>query len=107
MPARDATIRTLNVNYRHGKGGKLIARDLYEAVRRAILKSVPAGGYGIGFRDLPRAVERSAPRGLFDERSASWYTTTVKLDLEARGLIERVPGSKPQRLRRAKRAAGS
>jgi len=42
-----------------------------------------------------------------DERanlgSTGWYTTTVKLDLEAKGEIERVPGSTPQRLRRPKR----
>jgi hypothetical protein len=35
------------------------------------------------------------------EGSISWYVTTVKLDLEARGLIARVPGSHPQRLRMA------
>jgi hypothetical protein len=28
--------------------------------------------------------------------SVLWYYTTVKLDLEARGEIRRVPGSKPQ-----------
>jgi hypothetical protein len=28
--------------------------------------------------------------------SVSWYTTTVKLDLEARGGIARVKGAKPQ-----------
>jgi hypothetical protein len=33
-------------------------------------------------------------------RSVMWYVTTVALDLEARGEIERVPGSKPQRPRR-------
>jgi Family of unknown function (DUF6958) len=32
--------------------------------------------------------------------SVGWYTTSVNLDLEARGLIERVPGAQPQRLRR-------
>ena len=31
--------------------------------------------------------------------SVSWYTTTVKLDMEVKREIERVPGSKPQRLR--------
>ncbi len=28
--------------------------------------------------------------------SVMWYYTTVKLDLEARGEIRRVPGSRPQ-----------
>lgn len=32
--------------------------------------------------------------------SASRYTTSVKLGLEVRGVIERIPGAKPQRLRR-------
>ncbi len=33
------------------------------------------------------------------EGSVGWYATTVKLDLEARGLIERMPGESPQVLR--------
>ena len=35
--------------------------------------------------------------------SVSWYTTTVKLALEVRGEIKRVPGSKPQQLERAEK----
>ena len=31
--------------------------------------------------------------------SIGWYTTIVKLDLEARGLIDRIPDKKPQHLR--------
>jgi hypothetical protein len=31
--------------------------------------------------------------------SIGWYTTIVKLDLEARRLIERIPDKKPQHLR--------
>ena len=42
-----------------------------------------------------------------DERdrlgSVGWHVTTVKLELEVRGEIERIPGSKPQRLRLAAR----
>ena len=30
--------------------------------------------------------------------SVTWYVTTVKLDLEARGVIERIPKSRPQRI---------
>ena len=33
--------------------------------------------------------------------SVSWYATTVKLDMEVKGDIVRVPGAKPQRLRLA------
>ena len=36
--------------------------------------------------------------GSFDG-SINWYVTTVKLDLEARGVVERIPGKSPQRLR--------
>ena len=28
-----------------------------------------------------------------------WYVTTVKLDLEARGQLKRVPKSRPQRVK--------
>ena len=36
--------------------------------------------------------------GKFDG-SIMWYYTTVKLDLEARGLIERIPKTSPHQLR--------
>ncbi|MBW3603547.1 MAG: hypothetical protein KY460_01340 [Actinobacteria bacterium] len=35
---------------------------------------------------------------LWREASVGWYTTAVKLDLEAREVISRVPGSSPQLL---------
>ncbi|TMQ62323.1 MAG: hypothetical protein E6K78_11925 [Candidatus Eisenbacteria bacterium] len=93
---------TRNVNYARG-GGRRIARELYDAVKRAILNSVPRDGEGILFRDLSRAVSGRVPKALLRGRSVSWYTTTVKLDLEARGMIQRLPGRTPQRLRRTGR----
>jgi hypothetical protein len=33
-----------------------------------------------------------------EERFVTWYVTTVMLDLEAHGLVERAPKGKPQRL---------
>ena len=45
------------------------------------------------------AVERDLD-GSFDG-SIPWCVTTVKLDLEARRVIERVPSASPQRLRLA------
>jgi len=84
-----------------GKQSTRIDRWKYDAVRRAILEAVPAAGEGLAFRDLPKEVAR---RLSADERSrlgsVSWYTTTVKLDLEVKGELRRVPRVVPQRLLR-------
>jgi len=78
------------------KQGVNIDRKKYDQVREAILAEIDARGE-VAFSDLPPAVERRLPSF---EGSVSWYTVSVKLDLEARQLIERVPGKKPQHLRR-------
>lgn len=73
----------------------------YEIFKKVILDLIPQNDEGVPFKTLSDRVADQIPT---DERrklgSVGWYTTTVKLDLEARGLIERVPGSKPQYLRR-------
>jgi hypothetical protein len=91
-------IHTHNVNHTSGKGGRSIARDVYDAAKRAILESVPKGKVGITVPELLAEVSRRVPRRLFAGKSVAWYATTVKLDLEAHGLIARVPGARPQRL---------
>ncbi|MBF0239828.1 MAG: hypothetical protein HQM12_19175 [SAR324 cluster bacterium] len=79
--------------------GTRIEKWKYEAVKKAILQVVPKGGEGILFKDLATLVETGLPERIKASLgSVSWYTTTVKLDLEARGEIKRVPDSKPQRL---------
>jgi hypothetical protein len=85
-----------------GKRGVSIDGWKYRTVRQAVLKAVGKGKDGLAFSDLPRSVA-----SLLSEKdrqrlgSISWYVTTVKLDMEVNGEIERVPGAKPQRLRRA------
>lgn len=84
-----------------GKEGVNISKLKYEVVRHAILDALGAHGE-LAFADLPQAVaQRLEPD--FDG-SIGWYTTTVKLDLEARGLIERMPGKKRQVLRLSRTA---
>ena len=83
-----------------GKQGVNIDRAKYAVIRQAILDSIASQGEApfIGL-DEAVAARLSVP---FDG-SIGWYTTTVKLDLEARGEIERVPGKSPQMLRLATR----
>ena len=83
-----------------GSSGTRISKTKYNAYKKAILKVVPKSKEGITFNELPKAVKRVLPKDV--DGSVNWYTVCVKLDLEARGMIERIPGAKPQRLRRIK-----
>jgi hypothetical protein len=79
-----------------GKQGVNISKQKYAIMRQTILDALRAQGE-VTFTDLIEIV-RSELAGTF-EGSINWYVTTVKLDLEARGEIERIPPSSPQRLR--------
>ncbi|MCY4436730.1 MAG: hypothetical protein OXE05_05280 [Chloroflexi bacterium] len=78
-----------------GKAGVNIDKQKYDTVREAILQSLQDNGM-MTFKDLAAEVRRRL-EGSF-AGSISWYVTTVKLDLEARGEIKRVPKSGSQRL---------
>lgn len=91
-----ATIATRNPG--KGKQGPRIDAGRYEAMKTALLAVIPASGEGVRFADLAGLVEKRLPKATFAGASVPWYATVVKLDLEARGLIRRVPGSSPQRL---------
>ena len=82
-----------------GKSGVSISKQKYDVMRAAILKALEEEDEPT-FHELGDAVGNQL-EGNFDG-SIGWYYTTVKLDLEARGVIERVKGSRPQRLRLVK-----
>jgi hypothetical protein len=88
-------VRTLHPQKKQGVN---ISRQKYEIIREAILCVLKAEKE-ITFMKLSRAVEKEV-KGNF-EGSVTWYVTTVKLDLEARGEIKRVPNSRPQLVRLA------
>ncbi|MFW9889790.1 MAG: DUF6958 family protein [Candidatus Thorarchaeota archaeon] len=79
-----------------GKSGVTIERAKYDQIKSAILTSLQEVEV-LGFKDLGQMVKIKLA-GKFNG-SISWYYTTVKLDLEARGMIERVPNKTPQLLR--------
>lgn len=79
-----------------------VSRDRYEAVRDALLAVIPHTEEGVRFSALRELVAPHLPDGQVPRGGkVGWWVTTVKLDLEARGLIERVPKSSPQRLRKS------
>ena len=83
-------IRTLNPDKKQGVN---ISKEKYEIIRKAILSNLRAKKE-MTFMSLSRAVEKEL-NGDF-EGSVTWYVTTVKLDMEARGEVKRVPNSRPQ-----------
>ncbi|HUE99737.1 MAG TPA: hypothetical protein VMN99_10810 [Anaerolineales bacterium] len=83
-------IRTLHPQKKQGVN---ISREKYEIICKAILSTLQEHKE-ITFMNLSRTVEKEV-NGNF-EGSVTWYVTTVKLDLEARGKVKRVPNSRPQ-----------
>ena len=84
---------TIHTLHQDKKQGVKISKEKYETIRKAILSTLRKQRE-MTFMNLSRAVEKEV-RGNFDG-SVTWYVTTVKLDLEARGIIKRVPHSRPQ-----------
>lgn len=86
---RDPTAMSEKIQCLHpqGKKGVRIDRAKYDPIREAILAVLEAEGPCRFMRLAERVEDR-----LSDSfpGSVSWYTITVKLDLEARGVVERV-----------------
>ncbi len=71
----------------------------FDAVRGAILDAL--GDETIKAMDLrDRVGARLAKETLLRLGKLGWHVVTVKLEMEVRGEIERVPGKGPQRIRR-------
>ena len=82
-----------------GKKPTNIVKWKYEAISRAILDVLPTEGEGVLFKELSEMVlEKIGAEQMSSIGSHSWYTTTVKLDLEYRQLIYKVSKASPQRL---------
>lgn len=79
------------------KKGAVIDEGKYEIVKQVILDVVDERGV-IVFKEL---MEEVVHRLSGFNGSPSWYCTAVKLDLEAKGIIERVNKMSPQKIQRA------
>lgn len=82
-----------------GKKPTRIQKWKYDMIANAILAILAHKGDGVLFKELPHLVaDRIDNKVKNTIGSISWYTTTVKLDLECKNKIARISGSKPQRL---------
>ncbi len=81
-------IQTLHTDPR--KTNKRIDRDKYELVKTAILSALK--NKTLDHTELQNAVESILDPKF--EGSVAWYNETVKLDLEARGIVERIKEGK-------------
>ena len=79
-----------------GKKGVNILKSKYDIISAFILNKLREHD-SLTFESLSdQAVE--ALSDTFDGK-VLWYVVSVKLDLEARGIIERIPGTSPHQLK--------
>lgn len=88
MAKQDGKIELENVN--HPGQVKLVAADMYGAMRRAFLKILPKKAPGMTEAEIREGVLAHLPDELFPAGAkAGWWTKAVQLDLEAKGLVAR------------------
>lgn len=97
MAKRNETVLTRHPD--PAKRGMRVNRARYAAMRDALLAVVPADDAGVAYRELKARVAPHLPAEAFAGASIAWHVEAVKQDLLARGLVEIVPGARPQRLR--------
>ena len=78
------TENRIQAQHPHGKSGTNIEKDKYDIMKTSILTCLNENG-ATAFTVLMEYVNDHV--GEYFSGSAGWYYTTVKLDLEARGLI--------------------
>ena len=88
-------------NVNHPGNVRRVDAAMYGAMRRAFLRVVPSRSPGLTADEIREAVLAHLPAKLFPGGArAGWWTKTVQLDLEAKGLLSREK-TRPLRWRKA------
>ena len=88
-------------NFNHPGQFRLVDAAMYSAMKRAVLDVIPKCPPGLTVAALEQKVLPHLPQELFPNvTKAGWWTKTVQLDLEAKGILAREK-TIPLRLRRA------
>jgi hypothetical protein len=89
LPGRKSGQRVPILNPKPGTKPVRISAARYYDLKGAMLRTLGGCSRGIAFAELADACADSITSSLWEEASLGWYVTSVKLDLEARGLIHR------------------
>ncbi len=81
-----------------GKKGVHILKRWYDIIKEFILNTIKEHGE-ISYQRLDKLAVQQLKK-TFDGK-VGWYVVSVKLDLEAQKIIERVPKTSPHKLRMA------
>lgn len=79
-----------------GKKGVNILKRRYDVIRNFIMETL-SDHSEIAYQELDKLAVQKL-KDSFDGK-VGWYVVSVKLDLEARNLIERVPNTSPHEIR--------
>lgn len=87
---RQATSRVRVENVNHPGASSNVDAGMYQAMRAAMLKALPATTPGLTAAEMRDAIEPHLPADLFPGGAkAGWWAKTVQLDLEAKGVLSR------------------
>lgn len=104
MPTKARTGKRVTVrNVNHPGRTTQVDAAMYQGMRGALLKLLPAREPGMTLREMRRRIGPHLPNDLFPHgEGVSWWAKTVQLDLEAKGVVAR-DRSTPLRLHRTTR----
>ncbi|WP_420627393.1 DUF6958 family protein [Candidatus Leptofilum sp.] len=98
-------VKAQNVN--HPDHRQNLKEEKYTVIREAMLATLPGStSDGMPFLEMEEKVavylaDKSVPKEMFPKPgSVRWYCKSVQLDLEAKGIIERLPKRTPIHLRK-------
>ncbi|MDP9229060.1 MAG: hypothetical protein M3O67_00140 [Bacteroidota bacterium] len=85
-----------------GKHAVSIDKDKYDTIKKALVNSLKKK-VELTHKEILQAITEDFKKNKIKfEGSLEWYMESIKLDLEAGKIIERIPGKSPQKFRLSK-----
>lgn len=104
LARRRGRVEVFNATRPGGLDGWTMDLEQYELVRAHLLAELAGADGPVLLKDLVASTQAAlGEHPAFPNGRLRNYCTYTKVDLEARGLVERIPGSSPQKVRLIRR----